>query len=516
MPQGHSVFLINHVSTNKLYLIAAPAIAILLIGFFLSMLSPKMYVSNAVNADSLLQTNYWSLNLTNLDTEWEQDFYFVLAPRIPKTGDENLVHLTLFLELFVYGENPQDVIIPVESRTFLLICAGDGACEKVLFLNLQVERPNYHIVLRQPTSTTPSALTTPLSIEIHRENTNYAKFEFALRFIFCFFAGVVLLYRILSPVVNIIRKTAPSQITWDTQAVVILLLLVFFYDNPFWIFNLNKNARGWTEPASAGFDTAFTTFVMYYQLKVFDNFRKEDARQFAELKEEEKTQSFIRRYWVEAVRVTLCGLYAVLFFSLVIMFKVSISEDPFFSGQGGIVKEDREKILILFWYSVAIFSALLAWLVILIVFLGPRLTRNDYESNQLVTPTEEFKEVAEKRRRRFIVHAIMSLITTVSLIVGFFSEGGPSGEGVLEGQLDSVATTGGSGSTIGAYNKSSSAFTWFIFMWNVYVIMLVVLYYPLYIQSRYVSIFSDGLPEWDQPNPNGDKLKDSNSLFDDL
>jgi len=217
------------------------------------------------------------------------------------------------------------------------------------------------------------------------------------------------------------RKIEFDEWAWEQRALTILLMSLLFLNNPF--FALRFVVAGWFfHFLDALMQVCFNSVLLLFWLFMVDKIRLEEMKVIFRLQ--------------HVPKLIVVAIYAIL--SIVFYTWVNIHDET--NPTFGVVNSVTG-IQVLFYLVTAIFMALIVWLMVLVVLTVPVVTSKRY----LLT--------------RFLFLASPTIVAILSILIGFLAN------------------------TYGPLNRTSLELAYYSVLFNVYIWVLTVGYWP--ISERY-------------------------------
>ncbi|EGG21985.1 hypothetical protein DFA_01871 [Cavenderia fasciculata] len=157
------------------------------------------------------------------------------------------------------------------NKTFKMDCkVSSGSCTSILMVNhIGIFNPNYYIDITIFNNTyTGTYFDGQLEFTFAYMNSTYSLMEIMIRLAFICITVLTLAGMVFS-----LRKYNWRSWTIEQQCVVILLVALFFYDNPFYLMTLLFSGIG-AETIDGLFGYIFVSILFYFWFVLFDSIRK--------------------------------------------------------------------------------------------------------------------------------------------------------------------------------------------------------------------------------------------------
>jgi len=213
-----------------------------------------------------------------------------------------------------------------------------------------------------------------------------------------------------------LRKIAMHEWEFEQKSIVLLLLALILLDDPF--YPLEFWTRGWFfEFIHSVFETLFTAFILLFWMFVVEKIRKGNDMKFG------------LTHVPQFVCVAIFTCFSTALFTLI---RVRAAEDPVYGEHA----DDLIAEIVLFYIVAISYAILLVWFMVETVITVSVVTR-------LHLPI-----------KRLVYFGIPTLLCVLSIIIGMFT------------------------GTLGPFNRTSLGFVYFFAMYNVYVWVMVLGYWP--------------------------------------
>jgi len=324
----------------------------------------------------------------------------------------------------VFGKNdPSEgaewIIVQERNASEAVVCENghDGECSTVGIIDdLDLDYTYYSVRLRFLNGGMFSDDTVPFLGDVRftfwTGHSGYSTLELALRIVFLFVAAGILIVFLFA-----LRKIAFAEWAWEQRALVLLLLALIGFNNPF--FGLQYVARGWFfHFLDAFLNLTFLSLFLLFGLLVLDKIRLEDVRM-------ELGKKDIPKFIV-------VGIFAVLGITLFSWVDIRDDLDPILEHP-----EVISGVEVLFYIEATIYAGILIWLAILVVMTFPVATAKPY----LMT--------------RFLFASIPTSLCIISILIGIFN------------------------GTFGPLNESTLSMVYFLTLFNEFVWVLTFGFWPV-------------------------------------